>query len=882
MRRVRGIEDNNVILGIIALAGSRRLTQQSFRIMRITLNWAATCTNPDASPDVMSTTPSYSTFMRTFLPYLYRNVLLPVHDTVVNVDVTKPGARPSPLLAHQSREEHGQKQILRTILISAWAKRDLSFGAVCWSAQPETDVRSIFTSFIHIDNSNIIKDRSYWLSGGMGLPCEVTKDSSQYCRRLSAGTQVQFEVSCSGPCLLNMNTCTNGTDCDRTHSCTGIVLQTEMIAEGSGNQRPGDLRTNVKLTTPLENESVTIIHRLLREIGEPAVLLEFTSDLRRRPSHRTKCNNLLVRNGLCRHRGNDMACSQHEVQHTTGTSSGILQDGRKYVVYRVLLYADNFQPFTDGKSKFGGCYMVPLNMDITRRVSRDAVRVLGVTPPGVSTNEVIRSMLDDIEEGATKGFPAVDIKGEQVVIFIDIVAFVADYVAVAHSTDCMGPTALAPCHLCCFRRSSREQKERSSYAYTGNINSAHGSFLRTGDRMQAIRANLKSPSQFQRYGIRSNALRQSSPSPLHDIAERLTKARQMVPRNVHGKRVIDASFDPYRSVVIGPDHLLSGVAVDALNAVLRILAPNQRIALESLIRHGHISNLLNTEKRLFNMHTITLHSMSMSSVFSVLLFTPWALETALKLCDHRSRTSYPTQLQSDVCKLVQCLHCLVVKTYYLPCPEVDGLHVCQAWMESTARCVQEELRCMATEYVRLVDKLSRKSNVIRKIIDKPNVHRVLELYFHSVPIMGHVTHFQELLSEAAQQPLKRSIVKYKDAMAHMRAVDVCRADEWKRRVGSSFHNLRGNPSPSHSQMLTLHHILAGSEPGTQVSEETTKRLKTILRQPTAALLTELLDYTRPDPIRVEWSKREEIQHNTSCFPQAVSFLSDMLSVPPEN
>jgi hypothetical protein len=43
--------------------------------------------------------------------------------------------------------------------------------------------------------------------------------------------------------------------------------------------------------------------------------------------------------------------------------SGYLHDGRRYVVYRVLLYCDAFQPYARKIGSFGGCYMLPMGRD---------------------------------------------------------------------------------------------------------------------------------------------------------------------------------------------------------------------------------------------------------------------------------------------------------------------------------------------------------------------------------------------------------------------------------------------------------------------------------------------------------------------------------------
>jgi hypothetical protein len=46
---------------------------------------------------------------------------------------------------------------------------------------------------------------------------------------------------------------------------------------------------------------------------------------------------------------------------------------------------------------------------------------------------------------------------------------------------------------------------------------------------------------------------------------------------------------------------------------------------------------------------------------------------------------------------------------------------------------------------------------LKDALDKPNVHRLIELYAHTIPAYGHVKHVTELLFESAHQTLKRAI-----------------------------------------------------------------------------------------------------------------------------
>lgn len=99
------------------------------------------------------------------------------------------------------------------------------------------------------------------------------------------------------------------------------------------------------------------------------------------------------------------------------SSFGKLNDGRRYFVYRILLYCDGFSQYKERKGFAGGCYILPLNLPLKVRQSSKAVRVLALTPPGVSTNSVLEEIIPDIVEGCTQGFEAVTPDGETIQIF---------------------------------------------------------------------------------------------------------------------------------------------------------------------------------------------------------------------------------------------------------------------------------------------------------------------------------------------------------------------------------------------------------------------------------------------------------------------------------
>ncbi|PXF42872.1 hypothetical protein BWQ96_07380 [Gracilariopsis chorda] len=128
---------------------------------------------------------------------------------------------------------------------------------------------------------------------------------------------------------------------------------------------------------------------------------------------------------------------------------GLLPDGSRYVVYRVMLYCDDFRPFSSvlPQGSAGGCYMLPIGLPTRCRCSRSAVRIISFTPPGVSTNEVLLHIIPDLVHSGAERVDGIDAFGDPVKIFTDVVGFVGDYPAAAHTTDVMGHNAAAPSTL---------------------------------------------------------------------------------------------------------------------------------------------------------------------------------------------------------------------------------------------------------------------------------------------------------------------------------------------------------------------------------------------------------------------------------------------------
>jgi len=97
---------------------------------------------------------------------------------------------------------------------------------------------------------------------------------------------------------------------------------------------------------------------------------------------------------------------------------------------------------------------------------------------------------------------------------------------------------------------------------------------------------------------------------------------------------------------------------------------------------------------------------------------------------------------------------------------------------------------LVKEYLAHLNTSSRLSSDARSLVDKPNAHRLLELYVHTIPAFGHARHIQELIFEHAHQPLKRIWEQHNPHNRHYAMVREILYDDLFHRINSSLSEYR--------------------------------------------------------------------------------------------
>ena len=205
---------------------------------------------------------------------------------------------------------------------------------------------------------------------------------------------------------------------------------------------------------------------------------------------------------------------------------------------------------------------------------------MGLTPPGVSSNEVISDLISDIVKCATSGVDIVAPNGQIVRIFVDIVGYIGDFPAVTHVLDTTGHNGTSCCHLCTFLKLGKKHAG-SVFAWCLFLTSFNSATAKSRERCLLLRDVALLVKHLKFLGIQKDATVDSL--PLHALSTALSEVFQKVPRSSTGLPVVSCSFDPYRSSFVAPDHLLSGLARNIISAACTLLSKSLRIAVNHLI-----------------------------------------------------------------------------------------------------------------------------------------------------------------------------------------------------------------------------------------------------------------------------------------------------------
>jgi len=137
--------------------------------------------------------------------------------------------------------------------------------------------------------------------------------------------------------------------------------------------------------------------------------------------------------------------------------------------------------------------------------------------------------------------------------------------------------------------------------------------------------------------------------------------------------------------------------------------------------------------------------------------------------------------------MYKALHALINLTYFWPQKGVDTPQQFATILGEDKAEYHRQLLLAVKSYLHYVDICVKRGYDARSRadvshLDKPNVHRLLELYVHTVPAFGHARQVSELTFERAHQPLKRIWEQHNGKNRHYSMVREIRYDDLFMRL----------------------------------------------------------------------------------------------------
>lgn len=295
-------------------------------------------------------------------------------------------------------------------------------------------------------------------------------------------------------------------------------------------------------------------------------------------------------------------------------------------------------------------------------------------------------------------------------------------------------------------------------------------------------------------------------------------------------------------MLIGPDHLVFGLAKDCINVVLSLLPKESYISeFEEIALSSLRQARLRTQGKLVNMQKKTLFSMTISEVFALLQISEYCFHVSVMKNERLQLSSNATTV-SELCKktikVLGSLAAVAARLWFTPRLDEDGKEIVRefnnvhgtTYLRKTQTIIHDHIKLMrevasyddeeAREYhslkgtggnvlqkKRKIEKSLRETNIVLKMLDKPNVHRLLELAYFMLPMVGSATRIAELEFERGHQAMKRAVENSNQHQPHVDAVSAAIFNDWRGRLSML---LRGDDS-SQCTKLSLARILFGRD-----------------------------------------------------------------------
>jgi len=451
---------------------------------------------------------------------------------------------------------------------------------------------------------------------------------------------------------------------------------------------------------------------------------------------------------------------------------GILDSGERFALYRIALYADGFKQHKSlsNKKSVNGMYMMPLGLSLSCRRSTSCVRVLTIAPHGTSALDAMSIFVEDIVKGTTEGVQGVDPFGRHLRIFIDLVGFFGDFPVSAEMCDSLGHIADACCNMCCMRK--RKQGPEPPIMYTTDINSRRPGYMRCDERVHALRESVQIGELARKLGIRYQSNAAASEHPFIRLSKLLRQENKV--HKVEGMNVVNTWFDSSFCCAAVPDHLLTGLMKDVLHLCFVSLSSDERRRdVEQLTLDSISVNSLPVSGRLLKWEGTRckgLQSLSMTDLFCVLF------------CSCQAFASECSRTGNRLYNLPLLLQRFVSSVYYSESTLQDPVGDEPKTHQSVMHKYLNDAAVLGKNYVKEAKWVYMNCGSAAAVLDKPNIHRLLELCVSTLPAFGHALLCSELVLELKHRTFKTWLESNPHSNAHLTCVERAVSLDWLGRL----------------------------------------------------------------------------------------------------
>ena len=581
-------------------------------------------------------------------------------------------------------------------------------------------------------------------------------------------------------------------------------------------------------------------------------------------------------------------------RHVKG-NIGRLQNGERFVIYRIALYADGFQQNKASRQSksVGGVYILPLGLPTSDRISLQSARPLCITPHGMSINSALGIILEDLRKSATEGIDGIDPSGRRVRIFIDTVAFFGDFPQVAAFTDVLGHSANALCSHCYMRRRKNQNVPETNFSV--EIHAGRPGYCRFNARRYAIRESRPDSRILRALGMKYDERQRSESLPAISYSKLLSSSEACFQRS-DGTPVLPLHFEHAANVPVFPNHLLSSLVSYVMKACFYSLLNNdKRAEVEMRIVTAAHSNGLDVKGNIINWERTKKATKfkgvcknSMSAWFSLLVIAAPIFQEI----HERSKLKVfllPKRLQS-----------LVARTYKWPKALVEGSDAVNDDFVNYKHQLkyQEDVLRLATDFLNSCKDVFAENKLVGAIVDKPITHRLLELVSSTIQMYGHARICSEMVLEHTHQQFKKWLANSTGTDAHLTAMEKALGRDWLWRLSALYMTItNGTPDSVGRAEMGLRRLVLGEEgvaadlsthAGEQVKSQLRESLLHVMRPPVTGMLKESIQdnfgVTEDNGFtwRGTWTMKDNISRDDDVWCTGIVSLRTPMDISPSD